>query len=422
MYSVDTPEVVVLDRARADPQASARMERMMRRVRADRVTEVDDAGLAELIRERGWDRCGPRTGLHRMERHPALIFNTFRWLAPEEIAEITRRHPALGAHPLLLDGAWAFRDADRHLADAGCVCRSAWEVHCAYGCLHACDYCHVPPFYNIMLNLEELAERLREFGETIPWQKLYKFDNYTDTICLEPEYGASETMVRTFADWPGRYLLLYTKSDNVEHLLGLPHNGHTIISWSLSCETVASRIEKRTPPLEARIRAIERCQEAGYTVRVRISPICPVKGWREENRRMIERLLARTAPDVITIDAVGWMDAATMKEAMDTSLWDERYVAALDGPAAQSYRPGTKHLLPHELRAELLRFVIEEIKRRRPEQPVSICMETRQMWRELGPLMGMTPQDYVCCCGPTSVPGHPLLPGAQGLRDGPGEN
>ena len=29
--------------------------------------------------------------------------------------------------------------------------------------------------------------------------------------------------------------------------------------------------------------------------------------------------------------------------------------------------------------------------------------------RELGPFMGMTPEDYACCCGPTSVPGHPML-------------
>tara|TARA_B100001971_G_C17925321_1_gene399890 strand:+ start:135 stop:290 length:156 start_codon:yes stop_codon:yes gene_type:complete len=51
-----------------------------------------------------------------------------------------------------------------------------------------------------MLNLEELAEKVRAFGETIPEQNLYKFDNMTDTICLEPEYGASEIMVNMFAD------------------------------------------------------------------------------------------------------------------------------------------------------------------------------------------------------------------------------
>jgi DNA repair photolyase len=257
-----------------------------------------------------------------------------------------------------------------------------------------------------MLNLEELAEEVRKFGETVPWQQLYKFDNMTDTVCLEPEYGASEVMVGMFATWPGRYLLLYTKSDNVEHLLNLDHRGHTLISWTVSCETVASRIEKRTLSLENRIAAIERSQKAGYTVRVRLSPLCPVKDWHEETRDLIRRLLSRVTPDVISLDVLGWMDIAQMREAMDLSLFDEAYVLALDRLESEEFRRNGKHVWPHEMRREILRCVIEEIRRFRPGQPVSICMETTQMWQDLGPLMGMTPEDYVCCCGPTSVPGH----------------
>jgi DNA repair photolyase len=408
VYPVTTPEVIILDRVRDDPRAAARLKRMMAGITADRVVEVDDAGLAEIFQARGWSRASKRTGAYRMTGAPALIFSTFRWLSPAEFEKLDTKHPTLRGPLLLGGGAWTFRDRERHLAE-NCVCQSAYEIHCAYGCLHACDYCHIPPYYIIMLDLEELAGRIREFGETIPWQKLYKFDNQTDTICLEPEYGASETMVRMFADWPDRYLMLYTKSDNVDHLLGLDHKGRTLISWSLSCDTVAEKIEKRTPSNERRIRAIERCERAGYPVRVRISPICPVRNWREEYAEMIGRLLAVTRPQVISIDVIGWMTAAQMKDALDTSLFDEAYAAELDRLEAEGAGPRWKHLFPHEMRAEILRFVIEEIKRRRPKQPVSFCMETTDMWQELGPTIGMSPDHYACCCGPTSVPGHPLL-------------
>jgi hypothetical protein len=270
-----------------------------------------------------------------------------------------------------------------------------------------------------MLDLEKLAERLWEFGETIPWQKLYKFDNQTDTICLEPEYGASEVMVSLFARWPDRYLLLYTKSDNVDHLLNLDHRGHTLISWTVSCETVASRIEKGTPSLERRILAIEKCQKAGYPVRVRLSPICPIRNWRDENRDMIRQLLSRTMPEVISIDVLGWMSIEQMRDGMDVSLFDAEYVAALDRLQAEGFRPKGKHVWPHALRRRILESVVEEIQRCRPGQPVSICMETTDMWRDLGSGIGMTPQDYVCCCGPTSVTGHPLLSLRRGDVGGP---
>ena len=409
MYSVHTPEVIILKRAKKDARSAARLERMMGAISAERVTEVDDAGLAEIVVRRGWDRPGLRTGEFLGADAPALIFSTFRWLSDDEFEALAAKFPALNSHLLLGQGAWSYRDAAKYRRRMNCVCQPAYEIHCAYGCLHACDYCHVPPYLNIMLNLEQLGRKVKAFGETIPEQKLYKFDNGTDTICLEPEYGASEVMVRVFADWPGRYLLLYTKSDNVDHLLKLAHKGRTLISWSLSCDTVASRIEKRTPSLDARLRAMARCQEAGYRVRARLSPICPVRGWREEMADMIARLLTRTRPEVISIDVVGWMGPGQTKRAMDVSLFDPAYAAALDWLEAEGFEPKGKHVFPHEMRAEILRSVLEEIKRLRPEQAVSLCMETTDMWRELGALTGMTPDQYACCCGPTCVPGHPLL-------------
>lgn len=405
MYHVSTPEAIVMKRALKDPLSAARVERMLGAIDADRVVETDEDGLAELMEQRGWLGERMRTGQHRMERHPAIIFNTFRW--PDEAGrfELLEQYPGLARHLLLGLGAWSLRNAERIRREKGCVCQTAWEVHCAYGCLHACDYCHVPPYFNIATNLEELAERLRDFGETIPSQALYKFDNYTDTITLEPEYGASEVMVNAFADWEGRYLLLYTKSDNVDHLLGLDHRGHTLISWSLGSETVAEKIEKRTPSPDARIAAMEKCEKAGYPVRVRISPICPVKNWRDEYASVIERLLARVSPEVISVDVVGWMSAVMMQDAMDVSLFDEAFARELERLKAENFRPNGKHLFPHRMRADILRFVIEKIQAVRPEQRVSICMETKEMWRELGPLIGMTPERYACCCGPDSVPG-----------------
>lgn len=417
MYQVSTPEVVVLKAVREHRAAAARLERMLAHIHADHLCEVDEADLAELITARGWEPAAKRTGQYRMNRSPALIFGLFRFASPEELHRRKVTYPVLARHMLLGQGAWTYRDHTAIRRQQDCICQSAWELHCAFGCLHACDYCHVPPYYVIMLNLEDFAARVRDFGETIPHQKLYKFDNQTDTIPLEPEYGASAVMVKLFAEWPGRYLLLYTKSDNVEHLLGLEPRGHTLISWSLNCRTAATHIEKGTPPVEARIRAMRACQAAGYHVRCRISPMCPVRNWRAEYAEMIDLLLSQVTPDVISIDVLGWMSAAQMQDALDLSLFEEPYAAEVARQAAAGVPQHGKHLFPHALRADLLRFAIGEIKRRRPNQPVSLCVETAAMWQELGGLCGMTPEHYACCCGPTSVPGHPLLAATPDVED-----
>jgi hypothetical protein len=414
MYPVSTSEVIILDRVKNNPASAARIERMLAAIDAEQITTVDDAGLAEIMEERGWRHLKRRTGQHRRTGAPALIFNAFQWLEQSQFDDLEKRYGALRGNFLLGKDPWTLRDHGMILRDQNCVCQSAYEIHCAHGCLHTCDYCFVPPYFNITLNLEELAKEVRRFGETIPHQKLYKFDNQTDTICLEPEYGASKIMVDTFAEWPGRYLLLYTKSDNVDHLLDMDHNGHTLVSWSLNCDTATESIEKGTPTLNARIGAMEKCQKAGYPVRARFSPMCPVKNWREEYDDLIERLLARVRPDVITLDVLGWMNPDEMIDALDVDLFDVEYADTLRQLTADGFKPVAKHLFPHRMRADILRFVIERINEHSSTQRVSICVETPEMWRELGTLMtDMNPGNYVCVCGPTSVPGNPLFSDAR---------
>ncbi len=414
MYPVSTPRIVILDRVRQDPLAEARLERMVGAIEADEIIETDDAGLAEVLTSTGLADESGRTGSHHISQSPTMIFGTYRWDQDDEIRELGRRFPVLNKNLLLGQNPWTFRDHRMYGQEHGQVCQSGFEVHGAYGCLHACDYCFIAGYFAVMLDLETLTDRLRRFGDGVPDQQLYKFDNYTDTITLEPEYGASEAMVSLFADWPDRYLLLYTKSDNVEHLLDLDHRGKTLVSWSLAPESVARDIEKRTPGTDARIGAMERCEAAGYPVRARLSPICPVRGWRAEYGSLIERLMTRVHPEVVTIDVLGWMTGERMQDAIDTELFDERFAAEVDRQAREGAGVHGKHLFPHALRAELLRFAVDEIRRHRPDQSVALCNETREMWRELEPELGVTPADalgghYACCCGPTSVPGNPLL-------------
>ena len=414
MYEIDADVVYVTERAQVDPRCAARMDRMLPHIHADRVEIVTDARLNDIVAERGWHRTdGRRTGELRRDRKPSIVFNRFEWLDSEGWWRREERFPALSRFMLNGNGAWTFRDGERFAETMGCVCQPAWEIHCAYGCAHACAYCHVGDLVNVMLNLEELADRVEGLVREHPAQKLYKFDNLTDTICFEPEYGASAVMVDRFARLaddpaaPDAYLMLYTKSDNVGHLLDLDHRGRTIVNWTLSGETQAAIIERDAPPSGARIAAARQCQNAGYTVRARLSPIVPVVDWRDENRRLVEQILEHISPDVLTIDVLGWMSADAMRRSIDLSLLAQPFGAEIDVLLASDAALEGKHVFSHALRAEVLGFVIDEIRRRSADVTIAICNETFDMWAELGPRLGQQPDGYHCCCGPTSVPGRP---------------
>jgi hypothetical protein len=416
VYEVHPAAVYIHERALATPERRARVERMLAHVHCEREAEVvDDARLNGISEANEWPaRSGWRTGQWNLAGDPILVFNAFTWDPPEKLAQRRKRHPALALRMLDGGAAWTLRQGRGYAESYGTVCQDAWELHSAFGCLHRCDYCHIGGFANIMVNLEESVERLPELLDANSWLQLYKYDNQTDTIAFEPEYGASELMVGLFAQRAREYLMLYTKSDNVDHLLGLDHRGHTIVSFTISSPTVAEHVEHATPSTAQRIAAAAKVQGAGYTPRVRFSPIVPIEGWREELEGLIEDLLKCVTPDVITIDLLGWMNPGCIEDIIDVSLLDPRFMEEMrglfaDGPPGQGYWPRVKHIFPHDLRRKVYEFVIGEVQRRDPRQRVSLCNETIAMWDELGPRLGMKPEDYVCGCGPTSVPGNALF-------------
>ncbi len=411
MYDVTIDEAFVLERVHHDDVAERRMKRLVAAMHPRSTREISEGDLAMLVSERGWTAGHERrTGACRGNVAPAMIFNTFARDAKEE-RRLASMYPALKHAMLLGQGAFTQRAAINH-AD-WCACQAAVEMHSIYGCLHACDYCHVEGFINMMVDIEHLVEQLPRVFKQNPAQNLYKYDNLTDQICFEPEYGASELLVPFFGRQEDKYLLLYTKSDNVDHLLNLDHRGKTIINWSLSGATQARLIEKGTPGPARRIEAMRKCQEAGYTVRCRFSPIVPVEGWQEETASVIDELFSRATPDVITMDVLGFMDPGQVPDVIDASLLDQEALGHLKPQETKAAlardQPRGKHFFPHEYRSKLYDHVFKEVRKHDDAVPVALCNETFLMWEDWEAKLGMQPDDYACCCGPTSVPGNKWL-------------
>ena len=249
MYDIHPEQVYITDWTLRDERAVARAQRLAAAFGHPEPPVLTAAELVAVAHERGWLTGAARTGAARQAPAPDIVLSAFTFDEAEVQARL-REYPALRPWMLAGHGPATLRDGPEQLGIQGTVCQTALEIHCAYGCFHACDYCHIGSVFNIMTNLEAFAAHVRQLVRENPWCRLWKFDNYTDTITLEPEYGASEVMVNQFATEPDAFLMLYTKSANVDHLLDLDHRGRTLISWSLGSDT-ASRVSARRRALRA---------------------------------------------------------------------------------------------------------------------------------------------------------------------------
>lgn len=420
MYRISPPKIYVHERALERPECVERMNRMLPAIDYEGAPEVvDDAQLNEISRIGGWSALGGhRTGELKRTGDPTLVFSTFTWPNGEELTRRQKQYPHLKGHYFLGNGAWTLRNGLATRETQLGVCTNAYELHSAWGCLHYCDYCNIGTFLHIMLNMEEYVERLEKHLDENRWCKLWKYDNHTDIPAMEPEYGGLKLLVDLFAKRNEQYLMVYTKSDNLDYLADLDHRGKALVCWTLSCETVAREIEKGAPSTAGRIRAIRLCQEAGYGVRVRFSPIFPIKDWQPENLRMLDSLFANARINLVTMDMFKWIEPRRVRDMFDVSLWDDEFLGYVDHYAQiepqdrpRPILPNGKQVFPHDARARVYRFFIDEIRKRSPRTRVALCGETPEMWDELEPELGMNPDDYACACGPTSVPGHPMLVG-----------
>lgn len=410
MYRLSPPSLHIADRALADPLSAARAERMLAALGhslADAVPFGDD-DIPELIAQQGWTNARARQGRHDGHLPLSLVFSTLRFDNPPAVAPLLERCPAGTSSWLVasLLGHGGRHTAREDINSTRGICRPRVQFDTIYGCPHGCKYCPGGQVSVVMCNCEEFVQRqVIPAAEQEPWQKVFMFNSsLSDTPCFEPEYGLSKLLVDYFASTKDQHYLIHTKSANTDFLCDLDHRGHTLLLWSVTGATSARFVEPGTATPDERIEAAHRCQQAGYPVRFKLKPIVPVKGWRDEYRYLIDRILTLTRPDSIGLFMLAWMDAAELEANVDVSLLDPAFLAALR-ESADEMKGVTAGPFPHAARAEVYRFLIEEIRRRDADVPLFLCTETAAMWRDLGPLLGASPGSYVCGCGPQSRPG-----------------
>lgn len=414
MYDLNPPKVFVHKRVYENEKATARLERMLKGLGNPPFEEVDEGDTDKVIEASGASEDLPvqsgrvRQGIEKITEDPIFLFNTYVW-DPDKVRPVEKKYtnPRALALARFMAGAGPVSAYGKREASDGSepnrpwVCQGGWSIHTIHGCVHKCDYCGLGYAVNFMLDLEDFAKELERNFRERPHQKLYRYDLTSDYVCFEPEYGASEVLGECFHR-NDKYLLVYTKSNNVEHLLDLPYKEHIIFYNTLATDTVSREIERDTPTLDERIEGMRLCEEAGYVVRAGFSPIIPIKNWREETTEMLEKLFAAVTPDTVRLWVVSMMTCAEAEQIFGDKL-DPKCVEAMRETASEldGHHSGP---FPRHARAEIYAHYIDEIKRISPDTPVNLCTEEREMWDMLADKLEMSPDDMFCCCGQTSVP------------------
>ncbi|MCZ6790974.1 MAG: hypothetical protein O7C70_04175 [Candidatus Dadabacteria bacterium] len=180
------------------------------------------------------------------------------------------------------------------------------EIDCKYDC----EYCYLQYYFQtkvpvVFVNRDEVLEKIEEI--------LMSFDNpyfhvgeVCDALAFDDLTEFSLDIAELFSRHENGTIEFRTKSTNVENLISIKNPPRNIIpSWTFSPQKIAETIEHKTPSFNERLSAAKRCQEAGYTVGVRLDPIIRIPGWEDQYRLIVEELLTTLDTQKIDYIALG---------------------------------------------------------------------------------------------------------------------
>jgi len=289
-------------------------------------------------------------------------------------------------------------------------------------CLFNCEYCWFKdPDLMIRINVA-FFDHLNSIGEVIQasqdYDPVFTFTHYkTDCLAVEHLTGFIKNLVEFFAKSNG-YLILLTKSGIVQPLLGLQHNRHTIMQWSMNAPEFTRKYERGAGSLVTRIKAAKRLKAENYPIVFRIDPIFAFDNWKVQYQLMIDTVFESVKPDHITLGVARFQGPTEIQQIIDNGYGARRSLLQSQNPhfvfaklnASSGYQSSENpfentmadmpYTYPDEFRYELLNNIISRIKGHDPDISIGICEESREMWDELG-LRYRNNKNLDCACNYT---------------------
>ena len=281
------------------------------------------------------------------------------------------------------------KTAVRFSQEEGNTCPNYWHFS-PYGfCPHDCKYCYLAgtqgvkfsPTVKIYVNLPEMLGEIDRIARRLGKPTAFYLGKLQDPLAFDPLTAYSTVMVPFFAKHPFARMTLLTKSTNVERLIELDHQRHTILSWSVNPPEVCEIFEENVPSMEERLEVIRHVASAGYPVRAVMMPIIPVEDWKDIYTAFTKRLIEDVPIQRLTLGGVCIYRGA--RKLMERKMGLNNAISSHIEDISQRTGDGRARY-SQALRREAYSLIIEIVRRLRPELELALCLEEHELWQKTG--------------------------------------
>lgn len=247
------------------------------------------------------------------------------------------------------------------------------------GCPYYCTYCYLAyvyrkfsPYIKININYDTMYKQIRKNLAHSKPNASFNMGEMLDSLALDHITNLTTELIPFFAGLSKGYLMLLTKSSNIDNLLKVEPNHKVVVSWSLNPEYIINQYEKGTASLEERIEAARKCQSKGYRIRLRIDPGIYYQDWQNGYSELIKKTLSVIEPENITLGMLrllpGHFQLARNTYGKNAiNLLSSEFIKGASDEKLR-YRP--------ETRINFYHFLIDTIRSFSKTVSISLCRET----------------------------------------------
>jgi spore photoproduct lyase len=271
-----------------------------------------------------------------------------------------------------------------------CPC-SCNVVNCGYfimnlgmGCIYDCSYCFLQGYQNV-------------HGITIPYNihdylvddkiitSTKRFFNYkrigsgefTDSLIFDDITNFSKKIIDYFKLKKDIYFEFKTKSINIHNLLSSGGTENIVVAWSINAAKIASENEFKTPLVQERLFAAEKCALAGFSTAFHFDPVIYHDDWKQGYKDTIDMVF-----DVVPNNSIRWISIGSLRiPAIQKTVIENRFPETdiLNGELLLG--KDFKLRYDDDLRIKIYKYLIKHIKSKKSKAIIYLCMEDSNIWK-----------------------------------------
>jgi spore photoproduct lyase len=272
------------------------------------------------------------------------------------------------------------------------LCCRYQVINQTINCPLDCTYCILQYYLNqpatiIYTDYEKIVAEIRQRLVSHPDRFLrFGTGELGDSLALSASRLFAGKLIKFFASAKNTILELKTKSDRLDAIIDQPHNGHTILSWSLNPLIIKRSEERLAATPKQRLSAAAEAVRHGFPVGFHFDPIIDIPDWERHYLEVIDELYNRVDPRKIA-----WISLGSLR--FPPSMKDkiiERYPRSKIPYGELIRGQDQKMRYFRHRRVEMYRVIYQKLTEISDAPFIYFCMESPAVWQAV---FGFAPQN-----------------------------